>query len=395
MATIKDVAREAGVSIATVSRVFNDSGLVSPETERAVRDVASKLNYWPNGVARSLITSRTHTLGVLLPDLHGEFFSGVIRGLDVTARREGFHLLVSGSHSDLEELIAVVRSMRGRVDGLVVMAPDVDTPASFRSWAGDVPIVLIDPRGDIEGYDSVAIANFQGAHAMVRHLIGLGHERIATVTGPSRNVDAQQRLSGYRAALRAAGLERPRELELHGDFTEPSGYEAARSLLELAPRPTAVFVGNDHMAVGVLRALAEASVRVPEDVAVAGFDDIETARYLSPALTTVRVDRFELGARALRRLLHVARLKDRNGGHTHEVLPTALVIRRSCGAELAPRAARWTNPSSEQGQAGLLKRRAAAAPPKSGVAAGAGPAAGRRKPQPKRARRRRLVTSPG
>ena len=120
---------------------------------------------------------------------------------------------------------------------------------------------------------------------------------------------------------------------------------------------------------------------------MAGFDDIETARYLSPALTTVRVDRFELGARALRRLLHVARLKDRNGGHTHEVLPTALVIRRSCGAELAPRAARWTNPSSEQGQAGLLKRRAAAAPPKSGVAAGAGPAAGRRKPQPKRARR--------
>lgn len=331
MANIKDVARGAGVSIATVSRVFNDRGLVSPDTARQVREVASRLNYWPNGVARSLITSRTHTLGVLLPDLHGGFFSGVIRGLDVTARRAGFHLLVSSSHSDTEELAEVLRSMRGRIDGLVVMAPDVDTPESIRGWAGEVPIVLIDPRSRIEGYDSIAIANFQGAQAMVRHLLALGHRRIATVTGPERNIDAMRRLSGYRAALREAGRARTAGLEIVGDFTEPSGFAAVDSLLDPHPRPTAVFVGNDHMAVGVLRALADRGVRVPQDMAVAGFDDIETASYLNPSLTTVRVDTFELGARALRRLLQVSERKDWLSGHVHEVLPTTLVIRASCG----------------------------------------------------------------
>ena len=156
-------ARPKAVSTATVSRVFNDTGLVSSGTEIQVRAVATRLNYWPNGVARSLITNRTHTLGVLLPDLHGEFFSGVIRGLDVTARREGFHLLVSSSHSDTEELAGALRSMRGRIDGMVVMAPDVDTPSTIRDWAGDVPIVLIDPRGAFEEYHSVSIANLEGA----------------------------------------------------------------------------------------------------------------------------------------------------------------------------------------------------------------------------------------
>jgi LacI family transcriptional regulator len=273
---------------------------------------------------------------VLLPDLHGEFFSGVIRGLDVTARREGFHLLVSSSHSDTEELAGALRSMRGRIDGLVVMAPDVDTPSTIRGWAGDVPIVLIDPRGAFEEYHSVSIANLEGAQAMVQHLLSLGHRRIATVTGPERNVDARQRLTGYRAALREAGAERARELEIAGDFTEPSGYEAVRALLALEPRPTAVFVANDHMAVGVLRALTETGVRVPSDIAVAGFDDIETARYLVPPLTTVRVDRFELGARALQMLLKVVRAADGRIPYEHDVLTTNLVIRQSCGSSHAP-----------------------------------------------------------
>ncbi len=344
MATIKDVAREAGVSIATVSRVFNDKGLVSTTTESQVRAVASRLNYWPNAMARSLITNRTHTLGVLLPDLHGEFFSGVIRGLDVTARREGFHLLVSSSHSGIDELASALRSMRGRIDGLVVMAPDVESMGSIRGWAGDVPIVLIDPRTEFTEHDSVAIANVEGAQAMVQHLLSLGHRSIATVSGPVRNVDARQRLAGYRAGLREVGAERSRRLELAGDFTEPSGYQAVAALLALDPRPTAVFVANDHMAVGVLRALAEAGVRVPDDMAVAGFDDIETARYLSPPLSTVRVDRFQLGARALQRLLHRTRAGAPAEAHRHEVLPTSLVIRQSCGS------ARAITPQSRAGE---------------------------------------------
>lgn len=336
VATIKDVAREAQVSTATVSRVFNHSSLVRNATQIEVRRVAQRLNYWPNGLARSLITNRTHTLGVLLPELHGEFFSGVIRGLDLTARKAGFHLLVSSSHSDTEELVSALRSMRGRIDGLVVMAPEVDAPAVIRRCAGSVPIVLIDPRHRIPGYENISIANFEGAYAVVRHLIGLGHRTIAAVTGPEKNVDARQRRSGYRAALRDAGIDRDPAYELRGDFTEPSGHRAGKALLALDPLPRAVFVGNDHMAVGVLRALSDAKVRVPEQIALAGFDDIETAQYLDPPLTTVRVDTFRIGERAIERLLHAVSGSD-PGDRSQEVQPTTVVVRRSCGAAMQGR----------------------------------------------------------
>ena len=145
MATIKDVAKLAGVSVATVSRVFNDSSLVSEPTRDHVRGVAEQLNYWPNGVARSLITSRTNAIGVLLPDLFGEFFSEVIRGIDRSARKLGLHLLLSSSHADTEELIAALRVMRGRIDGLIVMAPDVDAPGAIQASGVDFPYLLIDP----------------------------------------------------------------------------------------------------------------------------------------------------------------------------------------------------------------------------------------------------------
>ncbi|HYM79807.1 MAG TPA: LacI family DNA-binding transcriptional regulator [Candidatus Limnocylindria bacterium] len=333
MATIRDVAREAGVSIATVSRVFNDSELVSDGTRRQVQDVASRLNYLPNGVARSLITSRTHTLGVLLPDLHGEFFSEVIRGIDRAARQQGFHLLVSSSHAATEELMAALRLMRGRIDGLIVMAPDVEASGAIRADAGEVPVVLLNPGDDVEVGEAISIANHEGAATVVRHLLALGHRRIATVVGPERNVDARQRLGGYRASLENAGIPLDPDLELTGDFTEFSGYAAARALLQLVPRPTAVFVGNDKMAVGVMGAVSDAGLKVPDDLAVVGFDDIEMARYLTPPLTTVHVDAFRLGECAVEKLLRLTR--DGQGPVRHEVMPATLVVRGSCGASSA------------------------------------------------------------
>lgn len=201
MATIRDVAREAGVSIATVSRVFNDSSLVSERTGRQVREVAARLNYWPNGVARSLITNRTHALGVLLPDMHGAFFSEVIRGVDLAARRQGFHVLVSSSHADSETLAEALRSMSGRIDGVMVMAPDVDAPGAIRGFSHHCPVVLINPGQEVEECDTLSVANADGAREMVKHLIGLGHRRIALVRGPARNLDGEQRLQGYHQAL--------------------------------------------------------------------------------------------------------------------------------------------------------------------------------------------------
>ena len=332
MATIRDVARESNVSIATVSRVFNNSPLVSDTTRQRVAAVAAKMGYWPNGIARCLITRRTHTVGVLRPDLHGEFFSDGIRGIDLAARETGFHILVSRSSSSAGELADALRSMRGRVEGLIVMAPDLeDAPATLRQCAGNIAAVMLDPEETAPGYDSISIANSDGAGAVVRHLLGLGHRRIATITGPVHNIDARQRLDGYRAALRESGIEPSPDLEMPGSFTEPSGYEAARELLRRSPRPTAIFVANDHMAIGVMGALQDAGVRVPEDIAVVGFDDIPTARFLTPPLTTVRVDKLLLGQRALQLLLDPDR-DSRPGQGRHEVVPITLVVRRSCGA---------------------------------------------------------------
>lgn len=334
MVTIKDVAREAGVSVATVSRVYNGSRLVREETSRQVRAVAARLGYVPHGGARSLSTRRTNTIGVLLPDLFGEFFSEVIRGIDQAARRRSYHVLVSSSHNQRSDIVAALRSMRGRVDGLIVMSPEMDAQAAADNLPARFPVVLLNCRGASERFDTITIANFEGARAMVRHLVGLGHRRIALINGAPGNFDAVERRRGYRAALREAGVDPDPRWELPGDFREESGFRAARALLGLDPRPTAVFAANDSMAVGALSALREAGVRVPEDVAVAGFDDIPMARYLDPPLASVRVDISALGERATLRLFEAM---EEGAEHRprHEQLPTSLVLRRSCGVDAA------------------------------------------------------------
>jgi LacI family transcriptional regulator len=330
MITIKDVARAAGVSVATVSRVYNGSALVKEDTRSRVGAVATRLGYSPHGAARSLITNRTSTIGVLLPDLYGEFFSEVIRGIDQTAQRHGHHLLVSSSHDDRSALETAVRSMRGRVDGLIVMWPEMDETAVPRLPARFPVVLLSSPTGP-NGFDVITVANYEGAYAMVCHLLGLGHRRIAIIKGVEGNADAAERLRGYRAALAEAGVVALPELEVPGAFNEESGFRATGELLHREVRPTAIFAANDAMAIGALSALREAGLRVPEDVALAGFDDIPMARYLDPALSSVHVDISALGARAALRLLAAIRDKD---GHQHraETLPTTLVLRRSCGA---------------------------------------------------------------
>lgn len=330
MATIKDVARLAGVSIATVSRVFNQHPLVSDATREKVHRAASELNYWPNEMARSLITNRTQALGVLLPDLHGEFFSELIRAVDLTAREFGYHLLFSRTSARPDALMTALRTIRGRVDGLIVMAPDVDAHDALKICAGRTPTVLLDPEVSVGGCHSLSIANADGARQMTEHLLSLGHRRIAMITGPEKNIDAQQRRLGHQQALVAARAEHGPELEVRGDFTEHSGYDAMRALIERSPRPDAVFVSNDHMAVGALCALQDAGLCVPDDIALAGFDDIPISRYLTPPLTTVRVETFELGARAVHLLVRQGTV--RPGRKHHEVLPTTLVVRRSCGS---------------------------------------------------------------
>ncbi|NUQ19824.1 MAG: LacI family DNA-binding transcriptional regulator [Gemmatimonadaceae bacterium] len=332
--TIRDVARASGFSVATVSRVLNGSGPVKPETVRKVRDAATRLRFTPNVAARSLSTSRTHTLGVLLPDLHGEFFSEVIRGIDQTAQSHGYHVLVSSSHNSPAEIAAALATMRGRVDGVAIMSPVSNAEALVADLPRSIPLVLLNCSADVAGVDTLDIDNHGGAYAMTRHLLTLGRRRIAFVRGPKGNADGEARLGGYRAALEDAGVVHDRTLELDGDFQELSGYHAAKHLLSMSPRPDALFAANDSMAIGAISALREAGVRVPEDVAVVGFDDIPIARYILPALSTVRVDIAKLGARAVKVLLHAVGHRNEHT-RVRETFATELVVRASCGVEQA------------------------------------------------------------
>jgi len=329
-ATIKDVARVAGVSVATVSRALNGSDNVTEQTRQRVQEVANDLRYTPSSAARSLITRRTHTVGALLPDLFGEYFSELIRGIDLKARARGLHLLVSSSHGDAQEAASALRAMHGRVDGLLVMSPHVGAESLSANLPPGLPVVLINTRLPEERLSSFAVDNLGGAYAMARHLLSRGHSRLAFLAGPDNNYEAQERLRGYRKALAELRPGVP-ELVLPGDFSEESGWRAGSELAALAERPSAVFCGNDMMAIGCLAALAEAGLRVPQDIALAGFDDIPIARYLTPPLTTVRVPIAELGSLALDRLAGAIENPGRSTAQ-HQTLRAELVVRQSCSA---------------------------------------------------------------
>lgn len=325
--TIKDVARVARVSVATVSRALNGHDNVTEDMRRRVAAIAEQMHYSPHAAARSLSSRRTHAIGVVLPDLYGEFFSELVRGIDQVAREHRLHLLVSSYHGHREEQGAAMRAMRGRVDGLLVMSPY----AASAGTAGDtaaagLPLVLINSQDAGEGAVALGVANYDGAVAMVEHLVACGHRRIAFIAGPEDNYDAHQRLSGYRDAL-ARLLPESEAQVLPGDFSESSGHRAGVDLLAHAPRPDAVFAANDMMALGCLFAFTQAGVRVPEDIALAGFDDIPLARFVHPGLTTMRVDIFELGARAA--LMLLARLGDEKQSPPATPLEPRLVTRES------------------------------------------------------------------
>lgn len=326
--TIKEVAKEAGVSIATVSRVFNSSGPVNEDTKQKILDVAQRLRYMPHGAARSLITSKTHTLGVLLPDLYGEFFSEVIRGIDHAARGAGYHVLLSSSHAERKEVEAALQAMRGRVDGMIIMHPDIDADVLKRNLSSTIPVVLISSLNGATPFHSLNIDNYNGAVEAVRHLLEHGHKRVAIVRGARANYDADERLRGYRDALREAGITKT--FEADGDFTERAGYRAGKKILEMSPRPTAVFASNDAMAIGALGAFREAGIDVPGDIAVVSFDDIPIAAYVNPPLTSVHVSINDLGAQATGYLIETVE-GQREPGSEPEVLPARLIVRQSCG----------------------------------------------------------------
>ena len=330
--TIKDVARLAQVSVATVSRVLNGSAPVRDDTRARVLEVARELRFAPNGAARTLSRRQASALGVILPDLYGEFFSELLRGIDLEAQRAGHALLVSSSHHDAHGVSVAVRAMRGRVDGLLVMAPEVSSASLATALPEGLPAVILNAPPTPGSTAAVTVDNMGGTRAVVHHLAKLGHREIAFICGPPHNADAAARLRGFRAAMRTAGCPVRDAFVVHGDFTEEGGWRAARDLVARTNlRPTAIFAANDAMAVGALLALHEADVDVPGEVSVIGFDDIPIARYVTPTLTTVRVAIDVLGARAAALLFRALADPVMRGDAHREVIPAELIVRHSCG----------------------------------------------------------------
>ena len=339
--TMKDVARLAKVSVATVSRVLNSSAPVRADTSARVLEIARELRFSPNGAARTLKRRQASALGVILPDLYGEFFSELLRGIDLEAQRAGHALLVSSSHHDAHGVSIAVRAMRGRVDGLLVMAPEVSSASLATALPDGLPTVILNTASTAGAAAAVTVDNMGGTRVVVHHLAALGHQLVAFLCGPSRNADAAARLRGYRTAMRATGLTVHESLVLRGDFTEQGGWLAARALIASdGPRPTALFAANDAMAVGALLALHESGIDVPGDISVVGFDDIPIARYVTPSLTTVRVAIDVLGARAAALLFRALTDPMMQGNGHREVIPAELIIRQSCGPPPATATAR-------------------------------------------------------
>lgn len=336
--TIKDVARRANVSVATVSRALNGHENVTEAVRQRVFSAAHELRYSPHHAARSLSSRRTRTIGVVLPDLYGEFFSELMRGIDQVARERGLHLLVSSYHGNPEEQGTALRAMRGRVDGLLVMSPYLDNvDALTDNLSHAMPAVLMNTRLPDAGIPALSIDNYGGARTLMRHLVESGYRRIAFIAGPEDNFDAHERLRGYRDAI-AEALPDTKPWILPGDFDEASGHRAGRELLASKQRPDAVFAANDMMALGCLFAFNHAGLQVPGDVALAGFDDIPLSRYVHPSLTTMRVDITEFGGRALRALLD--RPEEGDATIPAEILlAPELIVRESTRVE-APRQAR-------------------------------------------------------
>jgi LacI family transcriptional regulator len=296
-ATIRDVARRAEVSVASVSRTLNGLANVSEAMRSRITDAVRELGYVPHAGARSLSLARTNAIGVALPDLHGEFFSEIVRGMDRAASERGYLLLLSNMHASAQATSAL-RAMRGRVDGLLVMAPHLASAELAEALPSGACAVLINTPGHLGSHPGIRIDNAAGVRAVVDHLVGLGRKHLVHIAGPRTNVDAQERAAAFRDATTAAGVAG--EI-VQGDFEEGSGAAVIADLLASGRAFDGIFAGNDNMAIGAIEGLQQAGLRVPQDVAVAGFDDIPLARHLG--LTTVRVRIAELGERAVERLI--------------------------------------------------------------------------------------------
>ncbi len=329
MATMKDIARLAGVSTSTVSHVINKSRFVSDEIAERVNNAAQQLNYAPSALARSLKMNRTKTIGMLVTTSTNPFFGEVVKGVERSCYHQGYNLILCNTEGDNQRMKASINTLlQKRVDGLLLMCSTLEGERLdvFDRYP-DIPIVVMDWGPILFASDKIQDNSLHGGYMAAKHLIECGHKEIGCITGPLIRHQAQMRYEGYKRALAEAGIAINPDWIVESDFECEGGYQAFEKLYQRGKLPSALFVSNDMMAMGVIQAASQRGLRVPDELSLIGYDDVHIAKFITPALTTIHQPKYRLGKAAVDTLLY--RLE--NPATTAQVvqLEPTLVVRNS------------------------------------------------------------------
>lgn len=334
--TLKDVAKKAGVSIAVASRALGNYGYVSKETQEKVLKVAEKIGYQPDIIARSLMTQKTHTIGIIISDITTLFFTSAVRGIEDIARENGYNVILCNSDEDLQketEYLKVVYEKK--MDGLVISMAAKSNSYLKKLIRGGLPVVLLD-RGPKEiKAAKITVDNVSGAYEAVNHLIKLGRRRIGVINGIAGVMTSDERFEGYKKALQDNDIPIDPELIKYGEFRMERARQVTQQVIKTKNPPDALFVTNEIMTTGTLLALNENNVRIPEEIAIVGFDDPVWAPLMKPPLTTVKQPSYSVGTIACQTLLQIINKGSKEKISQEDiVLKPKLIVRESCGEKI-------------------------------------------------------------
>lgn len=336
--TIKDIAKLAGVSHTTVYRALNDKPRISDSTKERIISIAREFNYQPNVLAQSLVLGRTKTLGLVITTIVNPFYPELARGIEDAARSLGYNIILCCTNFDISLEKQYIDMLRSRgVDGIIFTSAHIHDPNITRLVEDHFPLILVNRRvfGDpmMDYIDYVVVENVKGGFLAVEHLIKMGHKRIGVISGSRGSSPAVERLEGAGQAFTGYGLDRGELLVLEGDFLKASGYDAARKFLAMGDPPSAIFGINDYMALGALEAILDSGLKVPEDIALIGFNDIEFTSLKAIELTTIGQKKYEMGSIAVHTLIE--RIEKGDWDRARQItLEPELIVRKSCGYHL-------------------------------------------------------------
>ena len=332
--TIKEIARIANVSAMTVSRALNNRHSVRGATRKKILKIANRLGYMPNRIARSLVSKKSDLISLIVADISNQFFAEISRGIEDRARENGYHVIFSSTDDDPKNLESSVRMMREMgVDGFIIAAVSLEEPIVDELLDQDIPVVLINRRIKKSNVNYVVVDNHKGAYLAVEHLINIGYKKIGIISGRSSVSTGKERLQGYRKGLLDHGLKFQKEYSSQGPFTKEHGKKAAQKMLTLKNRPEAIFAASDNIALGVMNAAGELGLKIPEDLAIVGFDDTNFSSNSKIRLTTVSQRKYEMGERGVQILIDL--IENQESDYINKVvLEPRLIIRESCGRNL-------------------------------------------------------------